>query len=504
MKHDRPLILVLAVAFILIAGCTSNEMQLAKEYIGSSMYENAITVLELEIEKDPKNAEAYFLLGQCYLETLNTSRAEDMFEQAIALNKNLREEIGNLYFERSLMLFVSNNFGYAEQFFHAGLQFYPAGVKEYSNRLFDYAMQAASQDSHKAIEIFRFLSDNSPGHKSQIPEAAMELARNIIDGGMPEEAFTLADFALESDTNYRRDVAMLYMDFAAGMEDDQIQPAELIHYYDKALEINQEYAIEVSNHYHRLALEYESKNEINNFMLFAQKCYEINNSYETWYLEIKEKYKPPVPVNGLIAYYPFNGNARDESGNGNDGRVYGAKLVADRNMQPSAAYVFDGRSDYIDIQNPLIKNGSSSFTIAAWIKSNGSQNQYSVPISQGASHYSGLAFQYGWPSPDVFVFIYAPPHSDWYVADFKTDLENDREWHFYTITYDGRTFNAYKDNNWQASIKSGIRIGNDNFNIGRDTKNAKPNHRCFNGIIDDIYVYDRALSLEEISALFAL
>ena len=55
---------------------------------------------------------------------------------------------------------------------------------------------------------------------------------------------------------------------------------------------------------------------------------------------------------GLIAYYPFNGNANDESGNGNDGTVSGATLAADRFGMLNNAYAFDGIDDYIGI-NPV-------------------------------------------------------------------------------------------------------------------------------------------------------
>ena len=52
---------------------------------------------------------------------------------------------------------------------------------------------------------------------------------------------------------------------------------------------------------------------------------------------------------GLVAYYPFNGNANDESGNRNDGIVHGATLTTDRNGNAASAYVFDGVDDYIRI-----------------------------------------------------------------------------------------------------------------------------------------------------------
>ena len=54
-----------------------------------------------------------------------------------------------------------------------------------------------------------------------------------------------------------------------------------------------------------------------------------------------------VPTNGLVGWWPFNGNANDESGNGNHGTVNGATLAADRNGNAGKAYSFDGVNDGI-------------------------------------------------------------------------------------------------------------------------------------------------------------
>jgi len=73
-----------------------------------------------------------------------------------------------------------------------------------------------------------------------------------------------------------------------------------------------------------------------------------------------------ITTEGLVAYYPFNGNADDQSGNGHDGTVYGATLTNDRFGVSSSAYSFDGIDDYICVdyadafQLPVI-------TISAWI-----------------------------------------------------------------------------------------------------------------------------------------
>ncbi len=70
----------------------------------------------------------------------------------------------------------------------------------------------------------------------------------------------------------------------------------------------------------------------------------------------------------LIAFYPFNGNANDESGNGNHGTVYGATLTTDRFNQPNRAYYFDGINDYIMVPNSSILQISGEITMSAWFQ----------------------------------------------------------------------------------------------------------------------------------------
>jgi hypothetical protein len=77
-----------------------------------------------------------------------------------------------------------------------------------------------------------------------------------------------------------------------------------------------------------------------------------------------------VPTNGLVGYWPFNGNANDESGNGNNGTVNGAKLTADRNGVLSGAYSFYNVNDYIDISTNNGKFDNQNYTISFWIRSN--------------------------------------------------------------------------------------------------------------------------------------
>jgi hypothetical protein len=56
-----------------------------------------------------------------------------------------------------------------------------------------------------------------------------------------------------------------------------------------------------------------------------------------------------IPTNGLVASFPFNCNANDESGNGFNGIVNGATLTTDRCNKDNSAYLFDGYSNYIKL-----------------------------------------------------------------------------------------------------------------------------------------------------------
>jgi hypothetical protein len=201
----------------------------------------------------------------------------------------------------------------------------------------------------------------------------------------------------------------------------------------------------------------------------------------------------------LVAYYPFNGNANDESGNGHDGTVNGATLTTDRFGNENSAYSFDGVNDYIAAIDQIITTGLTEFTIAAWIKSGGEQNELAVPLSQGCASYQGIAFQYGWPTATDFIFIAGPESGDWSEVQFNTDLEADLEWHMYTITYDGINFISYKDDQEQAELASSLELGTSHFTIGQDTENPD---RFFNGKVDDIRIFDYALTANEVSALF--
>lgn len=206
-----------------------------------------------------------------------------------------------------------------------------------------------------------------------------------------------------------------------------------------------------------------------------------------------------IPLEGLIAYYPFNGNANDESGNGNNGTTHGGvTLTEDRLGNSNSAYNFDG-TGYISIPDNSIFALGDQFTIVGW-------------INVTNSNLSGRLISKGWMNsyPGYEIIIQSNPvkarldiatgginHTEnYWEATISTNT-----WHQVAVTYDGTRVQFYFDGIFTNEIlMSGLVTSNTYpINIGRNTRRTAD---FFFGKIDDILIYNRPLSFSEIQSLF--
>jgi len=192
--------------------------------------------------------------------------------------------------------------------------------------------------------------------------------------------------------------------------------------------------------------------------------------------------------NGLVAYYPFNGNANDESGNGYNGVVNGATLTADRFGNPNSAYNFDGPSGNT-ITTSLVP--SNIFTISLWYKASATQLQNAgIASTYSTTLYNGFYYPHGGTWEAIRSdgnAIHTMPHPD---------VDN---WINLVIVSDGTQIRVYKNSNLVLSF-SGTTTHADTLILGSSRFNGK----FFTGIIDDVRIYNRALSEFEIQQLFNL
>ncbi|MEI6421895.1 MAG: FG-GAP-like repeat-containing protein, partial [Lentisphaerota bacterium] len=199
------------------------------------------------------------------------------------------------------------------------------------------------------------------------------------------------------------------------------------------------------------------------------------------------------PTEDLVAYYPFNGNANDESGNGNNGTVNGATLTDNRFGNANSAYSFDGTNDFISI--PHAANLSlTTFTINAWIYDTSNDETVHEILLKGNYPYNygintGLAGKFGGTFDSGGVYKE--------VVTNKTYARN--KWHYVTFSHDGTTGKIYMDGVLDNSFACGnIRTNSYPVTIG---SYAGSNY-FFKGAIDDIRIYSRALSDLEITQLY--
>ena len=209
---------------------------------------------------------------------------------------------------------------------------------------------------------------------------------------------------------------------------------------------------------------------------------------------------------GLVAWYPFNGNANDSIGM-NDGLIYGDVLSTDdRFGNSNSAYSFDGNGDWISTPSTII-NGA--FSMVAWIKTTQQSTNYAankgVILATTIEHgNSGQGFILTHGGPGVTFSKY--PHSveGWNLGGYPNI--NNNEWRLLSATWDG-TINE----NGVKLYVDGILLGtttalnssiSHNFNMRIGYSYEGPYHFYHDGLIDDIRIYDRALSEAEIQALY--
>ena len=211
---------------------------------------------------------------------------------------------------------------------------------------------------------------------------------------------------------------------------------------------------------------------------------------------------PPPPTNGLVAYYPLNGNANDESGNNLNGTVYGATLTTNRNGTSNKAYYFDGATSYIRIlSNALLS--LPTFTISAWVnceRFDGSGGETGEILIKGIYPNFNFVLNASKYTPLGNNAFATEITSNGNILGFNSNAVNANIWYLVVVTNDGSNLQVFVNAVSNGLLPAGTADtnGNDLF-IGRYEGDMRYN---FKGKIDDIRIYNRALTADEISSLY--
>ncbi|WP_199614121.1 LamG-like jellyroll fold domain-containing protein [Paenibacillus alkalitolerans] len=202
--------------------------------------------------------------------------------------------------------------------------------------------------------------------------------------------------------------------------------------------------------------------------------------------------------NGLIAEFLFDGNALDTGNSGNySGQVYGAVPTADRFGNPGSAYEFDGINDYILVQ-PAPKLNKEAFSLSVWVRygRDAKLSWWNNAIISQDGHEGRRVFQLSTYDNRVTWHRFFQSDEVFVQEPVRTGL-----WEHYVTVFDGSTHKLYR-NGILMTEKPGRLEPNEEEPLYIGRKSTDEPYFFFHGAIDDIRMYDRPLTDDEIIALY--
>jgi hypothetical protein len=237
--------------------------------------------------------------------------------------------------------------------------------------------------------------------------------------------------------------------------------------------------------------------------------------------ELQNLITSPVPQNGLVAWYPFNGNVNDESGNGNNGQLTNASLTSDRNNLQNNAYKFDhigasfgqlSKEIYIPYNATL---NQEKISVSVWVNprsyfwtgnSNDPNSAIIYRFENGYSNPNGQVWGIRYNANDFGAFILAASSSNnQQSSDLResTPLELGK-WANITFTFDGSSFKLYYNGALVKETTTTLvlnRLGNSGISVGV-SRQANGFWYQANADIDDIAIWNRALTAVEVLRIY--
>jgi gliding motility-associated-like protein len=216
---------------------------------------------------------------------------------------------------------------------------------------------------------------------------------------------------------------------------------------------------------------------------------------------------------GLIAYYPFNGNANDQSGNNNNPVFNNASLTVDRFGNPNGAYYFNGIDNYMHIPNSAIL-APQEISLCAIVKPMGfymGTCYNTCIIDKGSPDYLQGNYSLRYTASAYLGFncnttdtlrqnfegrSYINPTSPLY-----TPYVTSNTWYCIVYTISADSLKLYVDGvlKWAAQKQYGIGVNSMDLYFGKKDDPTFP--YWFKGVVDEIRIYDRAINQDEVSAL---
>lgn len=202
----------------------------------------------------------------------------------------------------------------------------------------------------------------------------------------------------------------------------------------------------------------------------------------------------------LIAFYSFNGNANDVTGNGNNGIIKGCTFTTDRFGVSNSAIFFNGLTDAIRVVNNQQLNFTQSISISFWMKPTEFFQREAFPLSHGSWE---NRWKISLVNQKIRWTIKTDNSSNNGIKDLDSESLLDKDSLYYvTAIYNGADMEIFINDeldaftNWSGNLKS------TSYDLMIGQRLPSDQNYNFKGVLDDIRIYDYGLSLEEIHNLY--
>ena len=205
-------------------------------------------------------------------------------------------------------------------------------------------------------------------------------------------------------------------------------------------------------------------------------------------------------ANGLVAYYSFNGNANDSSGNGNNGTVYGATPTTDQFGNPNGALSFNGIDSYIST-TASFSTGNAAKSFSVWFNPSVIKRGWVV---DGGANIDGEAFGLFLGNSGGGLWLHA---NGQYTYDVSVGTITDpNKWYNAAVTYDGSIVDCYLNGTLTTSVNESLNTAFSGILIGSrvDPGVEQPRDAYFQGAITDLGIWNTALTSSQVSQLYSL
>ncbi len=224
-----------------------------------------------------------------------------------------------------------------------------------------------------------------------------------------------------------------------------------------------------------------------------------------------------VPSNGLVGYWAFNGNANDISGNGNNGIPTNVNLTTDRFGIADNAYLFNGSTSRIDINNAFFNIGWNEYTISCWSNSSSLLNPNNYNDSQiliNTVPHNGVAistyssnnpFTTNWVNKYVMLANSNPTIGSWNVTNidgYSNCFRTINNWNHIVMTKSGNTYKMYINGILDKTLIGSMSADTYFCKIVIGALDANITPEVFLGKLDDYGIWNRALTTAEITNLY--